>query len=220
MEKNQRKIPLFPLQEVVLFPGMNLPLYIFEERYKKMISNCLSKDKLFGVVLLSGNVCAEIGTIAEIIDINKLEEEKMNILTEGKERFKIIELTSEEPYCEAIVELFEDKQLKISDALEKKIKEIRELSLKALSTFDKVSDQELSKKLKLPDEPNELLFLIAGNLTCSSKEKQIILETQSLKERAGKISSLLKDEIERLEVLLENKKTKKDVVKNGKLKIN
>ena len=60
---------------------------------------------------------------------------------------------------------------------------------------------------------------MAGNLTCSFEEKQNILESRSLKERSKKILTLLKEELEKLEVLRENKETKKDVIKNGKLKI-
>ena len=85
--------------------------------------------------------------------------------------------------------------------------------------FDIVSDQELSKNIKLPDEPNELLFLVSANLTCSFESKQSILETRSLRERTKKVLSLLKEEIERLHVMLENKETKESVIKNGKLKI-
>ena len=222
-------IPLFPLPEVVLFPGMNLPLHIFEDRYKKMISKSLEKDKIFGIVFAKENTFSEVGTIAKIIDVEKFEDGKMNILIEGKSRFKIISLVNTTPYYEAEILDYEDIEIKLTSALKKTIKEIREMSSHALSIFDLISDQEVSKKLpatggsafggKLPSDLNELLFLVAANLTCSFEEKQIILETRSIKERSEKIMPLLEEEIERLEVLLENKETKKDVIKNGKLKI-
>ena len=210
---------LFPLSGIVLFPGMNLPLHIFEEKYKKMISECIENDKRFGIVLAKGKQCAEIGTAALIVSVEKLEEGKMNIFTEGKERFRILEIVKKEPYMKAYIEKYDDLDSEIDTNLKQKIKEIRKLSAKALNIYDKVAEQELSKKLKLPDEPNKLMFLIAANLTCPHDVKQHILEVQSVKKRADKILDLLKDEIQRLEVLLENKKTKNDVVKNGKLKI-
>lgn len=212
-------LALFPLQEVVLFPGMNLPLHIFEDRYKKMISDCLEKDKQFGIVLSQDNVCAEVGTTAFILDIENLEDGKMNIFTEGKERFKIVSFSKKEPYYIAETQTYEDIEQEIDGDSKKTIKQIRKLSSKALSIFDLVSDQELSKKLKLPQEPNELIFLIAANLTCPYESKQSLLESRSINERAAKVLSLLKEEIQRLEVLLENKKTKGAVSKNGKLKI-
>ena len=220
MSNKQITLPLFPLPEVVLFPGMNLPLHIFEDRYKKMILYCLNKDKQFGIVFSKENMCAEVGTLAEIIDVEKLDNGKMNLLTEGKSRFQILNFVSEEPYCLAEIELYEDKQLKITDSIKKSLKEIKEMSLKALNLFDTIFNEELSRKLKLPNEPNELLFLISANLTCSYESKQSVLETRSIKERIEKVFPLLREEIERLEILLENKETKKDVVKNGKLKIN
>lgn len=210
---------LFPLPEVVLFPGMNLPLHIFEDRYKKMISECLDRDKQLGIVLADDKYCAEVGTIAEIIDVEKLEDGKMNVLTEGKSRFKIVEFLKEEPYYEAKVQPYEDTEVELDDKFKKSLSTIKELSSKALSIFDIISEEELSKKIKLPEEPNELLFLVAANLTCTYEAKQSILETRSIKARSKKILALLKEEILRLEVLLENKKTKDFVVKNGKLEI-
>ena len=219
MQEEFNSMPLFPLQGVVLFPGMNLPLYIFEDRYKNMIQKCLKNNKLFGVVLAKGNMCAEIGTIAEIIDAEKLDDGKMNVLAEGKKRFKIIDLTSEEPYYEANVKSYEDKEIEIDDKLKKSLKDVKELSTKALNLFDRISEEDLSLKFKLPQNPQELLFLIAANLTCTFEVKQYILETRSIKERTKKILSLLKEEIKRLEVILENKETSSTVVKNGKLQI-
>ena len=212
-------LPIFPLPEVVLFPGMNLPLHIFEEQYKTMIKKCLETDKQFGVVLEKEERCADVGTVALIVDVEKLEDGEMNILTEGKNRFQILSLLSESPYFVANIEKYEDIKYEIDTPLKKIIKEIKKLSNKALNISDLVSDEELAKKVKLPEDPDELLFLVAGNLTCSYEEKQSILETTSIKKRADNVLTLLKDEIQRLEILLENKKTKNEVVKNGKLKI-
>lgn len=220
MPKDQLILPLFPLPGVVMFPGMNLPLHIFEERYKKLISTSLKKNKTFGIVFAKENICSEVGTIVEIIDVEKLEDGKLNILTEGKKRFKIVNFMSKEPYYEALIQPYEDKEVKINEKFKKTIKEVSELSKKALGIFDTISEQDLSKKLKLPTEPNELLFLVAANLTCPTESKQLILESQSIKERANKVLELLKEEIERLQILLANKETKSKVTQNGKLKIN
>ena len=212
-------LPIFPLPEVVLFPGMNLPLHIFEEEYKIMINKCLETDKQFGIVLEKDDKCAEVGTLALIVDVEKLEDGGMNILTEGKNRFRIVSFVTEEPYCVASIEKYEDTKSEIDIPLKKTIKEIKKLSSKALNISHLVSDEEPLKKIKLPEDPDELLFLIAGNLTCSCEQKQLILETTSIKERANNVLTSLKEEIQRLKVLLENKKTKSEVVKNGKLKI-
>ena len=213
------KISLFPLPEIVLFPGMSLPLHIFEDKYKGMISKCINDKTEFGIVLSKENVCAEVGTTAQIIDVEKLDDDKMNILTEGKERFKILDIVSEKPYLEALVQTYDDIESEMDEEFNEIIKIIKKLSSKALRIFDSISEQSRSKKLKLPKESNELLFLIAANLTCTNDSKQTILESRSINERANLTLNLLKEEIQKLEVMLENKKTKNEVIKNGKLHI-
>ena len=220
-EKSEKEtiLPLFSLKEVVLFPGMNLPLHIFEDKYKKLISYCIENKKHFGIVYSRGNLCAEVGTTAHIIDTEKLEDGKMNILTEGKSRFKIVRFVNEVPYHEALITSYEDRETDPSENIERKISEIRKLSQEALKIFDEISDQELSKKIALPSDNNELIFLVAANLECSYEAKQTILESRSLKDRSKKVLKLLKEEIKRLEIMRENKETKEHVTKNGKLKI-
>ena len=220
MAKSKNMLPIFPLPEVVMLPEMNLPLHIFEERYKQLISDCLKTDKKFGIVLeKENNLCAKIGTLVEIIDVENLEDGTMNILTEGKKRFEIINFLTEDPYYVAKIESYEDTDTEIDSELKLYLKRVRQLASKALKIFDLISEEENLKKIKLPTKPDELLFLIAANLTCPHKEKQIILETRSIRNRAQKVMPLLEEELQKLEVLLENKNTKKDVDKNGKLKI-
>ena len=220
MAKRKNMLPIFPLPEVVMFPEMNLPLHIFEDRYKQLILDCLKIDKKFGIVLEKGNnSCANVGTLVEILDVENLEDGMMNIFIEGRERFEIIRFLTEEPYYVAEIQPYEDTNIEIDNELKLSLKQTRQMASKALKIFDIISEDETSKKVKLPTKPDELLLLIAINLTCSHEEKQIILETISIKDRVKKIIPLLNEELQKLEVLLENKNTKKEVEKNGKLKI-
>lgn len=213
-------LPVFPLPETVMFPEMGLPLHIFEERYKLLVSDCLKKDNQFGIVLAKeNNRCAKVGTSVEIIDVETLEDGGMNIFAEGRERFEIISFFTEEPYYVAEIEPYEDTDTSINEDLKVSLKQIKQLTSKALKIFDLIAEKEQSKKIRLPRKPDELLFLIATNLTCSHEDKQIILETRSIKDRAEKITPLLNEEIQKLDVLLQNKNTKKVVETNGKLKI-
>ncbi len=220
MAKSKNILPIFPIPEIVMFPEMNLPIHIFEERYKNLISDCLKANKKFGIVLAKENdIYAKVGTIVEIVDVENLEEGMMNVFTEGKERFEILNFIAEEPYHVAEIKSYEDTDTEVDNELKSSLKRIKQLASKALKIFDLISEEEHSKKIKLPGKPDELLFLIATNLTCSYDEKQIILETRSIRDRAKKITPLLDEELKKLEILLENKNTKKDVEKNGKLKI-
>ncbi len=106
-------LPLFPLN-TVLFPGMPLPLHIFEERYKRMIRLCLENTQPFGVVLIrSGSEALgplaepfEIGCTARILEIQPLVEGRMNIITLGENRFRILSTHPQDEYLVGQVELF------------------------------------------------------------------------------------------------------------------
>ncbi|HLE53259.1 MAG TPA: LON peptidase substrate-binding domain-containing protein [Anaerolineales bacterium] len=106
-------LPLFPLN-TVLFPGMPLPLHIFEERYKRLIRDCLETHQPFGVVLIRKGYEAngplaephEIGCTARIVDIQPLSDGRINIITLGENRFRIHSLHYELPYLVGKVELY------------------------------------------------------------------------------------------------------------------
>ena len=101
-------LPLFPL-EVVLFPGVPLPLHIFEPRYKEMIGECLSQEKQFGVVRAQESGVAEIGCTAEIMAVTKkYDDGRMDIVTEGRERFEVLEVNQERDFLRADVLFIED----------------------------------------------------------------------------------------------------------------
>src|SRR6185369_3018170 len=105
-----REMPLFPLN-TVLFPGMVLPLHIFEPRYKVMISECVRDNKPFGVILIKEGVevggpalTYEFGTSAYITQIEQLGNEQMNIQTVGYQRFKLHGLREGRPFQVGLVE--------------------------------------------------------------------------------------------------------------------
>ncbi len=102
-------LPLFPL-EVVLFPGAPLPLHIFEPRYKEMIGECLASHSLFGVVRARKQGVADIGCSAEIVQlVTTYDDGRMDILTEGRRRFQVVELNEERSFLRAQVAWFDDQ---------------------------------------------------------------------------------------------------------------
>ncbi len=102
-------LPLFPL-DLVLFPGTPLPLHIFEPRYREMISECLDQKKLFGVVRAKEDGVAEIGCTAEIITLaKKYPDGRMDIVTEGRERFEIMQVNQERSFLQAEVLYLQDE---------------------------------------------------------------------------------------------------------------
>ncbi len=102
-------LPLFPL-DLVLFPGTPLPLHIFEPRYREMISECLDQKKLFGVVRAKEDGVAEIGCTAEIITLaKKYPDGRMDIVTQGRERFEIMQLNQGRSVLQAEVLYLQDE---------------------------------------------------------------------------------------------------------------
>src|SRR5687768_9701668 len=107
-------LPLFPLH-TVLFPGHPLPLHIFEPRYRLMIGRCLEQSAPFGVVLIRAGLevgaPAEpyaVGTRAEIVRHERLDDGRLNLLCVGRERFRVRELIPGEPYLLGLVEELAD----------------------------------------------------------------------------------------------------------------
>ncbi len=108
-------LPLFPL-DVVLVPEMSLPLHIFEPRYREMVANCLATDGRFGVLLQPSRhgqaadapASIDIGTVAEIMETNRLSDGRMNIVAEGRQRFRVHERCFDRAYLHAAVEILEE----------------------------------------------------------------------------------------------------------------
>ena len=111
MQKKRRILPLFPLPDVVLFPGSPLPLHIFEPRYRLMVNTVMESDKLFGVLLYdpNGSQAASVGSAAEIIDCEKLPDGRMNIFTQGRRRFRVIKTIEDKPFLQGEIEWLEDE---------------------------------------------------------------------------------------------------------------
>ncbi len=103
-------LPLFPL-DLVLLPGVPLPLHIFEPRYKEMIKECLDEKRQFGIVRAKEEAFVNTGCTAEIINVLKTYPDgRMNILVEGQKRFEILQVNQERTFLQAEVFYLEDEE--------------------------------------------------------------------------------------------------------------
>jgi Lon protease-like protein len=172
-------LPLFPLN-VVLMPDMPLPLHIFEERYKKMIGDCLEQKKEFGIVYISGDELRQVGCTAKIVKVlQRYESGEMDIITLGRNRFLIKEVYDGKPYFEARVIHFDDVPEEESGELLILAREGIE-SLKALdSVIGMPRDYEELKGLGA----KPVSFLLSGSEGLPLEEKQELLEMTSTRER-------------------------------------
>ncbi len=189
------KIPLFPLQTVLL-PEYPLALHIFEEKYKLLVDHCLSNDSEFGVVLANGNRIRKIGCTARIIQIyNKYENGKMDILTIGQERFKILNISEDDLYLNAEVEYFddddEDESIDLFSLSQKGIEMLYDLGkLKINNELTKYIGQ-LNLKV--------ISFIISSIGGYTNSEKQKFLEMTSTSERLISAIELLEEYLSKVD---------------------
>ena len=191
------EIPLFPLN-TVLFPGATLPLHIFEERYKLMISRCLEGQQPFGVVLIrSGPEVGgtaepfEIGTLARIAHSRVLEDGRMNIVTVGSQRFRLRETLHHEPYLTGVVDMLRDEEEE-SPAAAEAVERVRELYTR-YSQLTLALNDEWSRRIALPRRPGSVADYVASRIEADPRTKQRLLEELSVPRRLALEQRLLEN---------------------------
>jgi Lon protease-like protein len=166
-------LPLFPL-DLVLLPGTALPLHIFEPRYREMIGECLDTHHLFGVVRAHAKGIADVGCASEIIEVvRRYDDGRLDILTEGRDRFEVIEVNRDRTFLQAEVLYFADEHESPSPERVERMKELHQ-QLTALGGETK----------KLPEPlPSGLSFQLAGALPLDLDFKQALLALRSEEKR-------------------------------------
>lgn len=170
------ELPLFPLPDVVLFPGRPLPLHIFEDRYRLMINTVLDADRKFGVLLWNPTISksVNIGCATEIGEVVKLKDGRMNIMTVGLQRFRIVEIVRQLPYLVGKVEWLDDaapdaETLVIGDQVDRSLRDVVRLA-------NKLNHKQNIIPEDLPTDPLHLSYWIASLFFNSSDDRQELLE--------------------------------------------
>jgi len=186
-----RELPLFPLPEVVLFPGRPLPLHIFEFRYRIMMNTILEEDRRFGVLMWdqqSGRP-ATVGCCAEILRYERLPDDRMVIECLGQQRFRVLDYVREKPYRVGLVEWIEDEP--ITEDLTPLGLEVRQLLEDVVRLSSKLTEQSMQLPPDLPQLPRELSFWIASNFHGVAGEQQKLLEMQVTADRLKREAEIL-----------------------------
>lgn len=209
----ENDLPLFPLH-TVLFPHARLPLHIFEPRYREMIDRCLREDLAFGVLLIKEGVEVggaaipySIGTVAQIVDAEHLPDGRMNIVTHGVVRFRLLEQFDTHPYLSGHIELI--PQARVDQAeVEAEFSDVRRIFAEYVQMFNRTNEPGDEPELNLPDDPAVLSYLVAAVLPLNMLEKQKLLEIDSTRERLERELVLLRREIELLRLAIDNSRTR------------
>lgn len=203
-------LPLFPLN-TVLFPHMPLPLHVFEDRYRTMIRDCLEAGHSFGVVgiregLETGPALPyDIGTLAKIVRIDRMEDGRMNLLVSGASRFRILETATDRPYLRGRIDVLAEAGDEVAG-----IGELTDAAATAFRDYSNLLRELVNEKpepFEPPMEPELLSYLIAGTLTLQLPQKQALLEYPQTDERLRAELALLRREISLLRQMLRQKQS-------------
>jgi ATP-dependent Lon protease len=179
------RIALFPLN-VVLFPGAELPLHIFEPRYREMVKSCLEEKSEFGMLLSLPKGVARVGCTAQILDVVKrYGDGRMDIRTVGRAPFRVVELFQQNPLLEGQVDYLEDRETAANPRIQRQLIELFEACHTLI--FD-----DYPKNLQ-GSPPEELSYLVAGTLPMELLWKQQILELRSEADRQERLVAYLRE---------------------------
>lgn len=169
------RIPLFPL-DVVLMPGAELPLHIFEPRYKVMIGRCLDERLEFGMILAADKAVAAMGCTAEIVrKVRDYPDGRIDILTTGRAVFRLLELLDEKEYYEGVVEYVEDGVYAHDADQHAQLVQLFEKCHALLFSSPWINDAEA--------EEATLAYRMAALLPVELEKRQALLEIRSEHER-------------------------------------
>ena len=180
-------LPLFPLQ-VVVFPRTQLPLHIFEERYKLMVGECLEQESEFGIIWLSDDGLKEVGCSARITRVlERFEDGRLNILVEGAQPFRLTRRIEDLPYPAGNVEPLTDDGDTDEEALERARSRYADLV------------EEVTETRPEPDALAELdAYGMAATLEVAPAAKQTLLELRSEPGRLEQLEALFVEALERI----------------------
>ena len=196
MTTSYRNLPIFPLN-TVLFPNAQLPLQIFEERYKRMLNDIMESDSQFGVALIregrevGGSATPhDVGTVARVTQVERIDSERFFVASVGVRPFRVLDIIRRRPYMVAEVEMLYDAgpDLDRDDPLVED----------AIDTFSDYVRVVLGisggwvRRTRVPSDPIALSYHIANSLQMDAADKQRLLEYESAEERLTAETDILK----------------------------
>jgi Lon protease-like protein len=177
------EIGLFPL-ELVLLPSERVPLHIFEDRYRELIGESMAEESEFGIVLEDADGLRQIGTTTGVVElVHEFEDGRMNVLVEGRNRFRVVELTEGRAYQTAEVEPFED------DVADVPTDEETERTLEAFRRLAVIAEADEVDVPAVGEAP--LSFRLGARVDFGTVLKQELLELQSERARLDRLVDLL-----------------------------
>ncbi len=208
------EIALLPLRNTVLFPGVVLPITVGRDKSIKAVNDAYKADKLIGVVAQKDSTVEDpaikdlenIGTVAKIVKMIKMPDGGTTVIIQGKSRFMVEAVFTEDPYFKARIKKIEEEESPKDADFDAYVSTIKDLATEIIQLSPNIPT-EASIILRNIENPSFLIHFVSSNLNTDIKEKQRLLELNHIRERADVLMQLLQKELQFAE--LKNKVTTK-----------
>lgn len=207
-EETPRELPILPIRNTVLFPGVVLPITVGRDKSIKLVQDAYAGDRIVGVVSQQDQTVEEpnfedlhkIGTVAKIVRLLKMPDGSTTVIIQGKKRFELMELLDTDPYIRAQVSEFaEIKPAKNIKKFEALVSSLKDLALQIIKVSPNIPS-EAAFAIKNIESHSFLVNFISSNMNAEVKDKQNLLETADLKKRAEMVLEFLTKELQMLEL--------------------
>ncbi len=208
------ELPILPLRNTVLFPGVVIPITVGRDKSIKAVNEAYKTDKMVGVLAQKDSTVEEpqisdlvtVGTVAKIIKLIKMPDGGTTVIIQGRKRFRMKTVLSDEPYFRANIELLSEDNIVNDEHFDATVSSLKDLAAQIIQLSPNIPS-EAAIILKNIENASFLIHFISSNLNSEVKEKQTLLEIDDLKTRSEKLMHLLQRELQFAE--LKNKVTNK-----------
>ena len=196
-------LPLLPLRNTVLFPGVVLPITVGRDKSIKAVNDAYKTDKLVGVLAQKdANVedpemkdLCDTGTVAKIVKLIKMPDGGTTVIIQGKKRFKMVAIVEEDPYFKARIQLLPEDEIPVEQDFEAYTSTIKDLASQIIQLSPNLPT-EAAIILRNIENASFLINFVSSNLNSDIPEKQSLLEVDDVKKRAERLIELLQRELQ------------------------
>jgi ATP-dependent Lon protease len=223
-EETPESLPILPLRNTVLFPGVVIPITVGRDKSISLIQDANKGDKIIGVISQTDDTVEEpnkeqlfeVGTVARILKIFKMPDGNTTAIIQGKKRFKLNEITAHEPYIRATVEKYDVSKVPKDAKFNALVDSIKDMALRIIEQSPNIPS-EASFAIKNIESNSFLINFIASNMNAEVNQKQEVLREKNCRKRAQTLLRLLSKDLKLLELKNDiQSKVKTDIDKQQK----
>ena len=196
-------IPVLPLRNTVLFPGVVIPITVGRDKSIKAVGDAYKTNKLIAVLAQRDSSIEDpvatdlvaVGTVARIIKLIKMPDGGTTVILQGKRRFSLLEMITDDPYFKARVTYLAEGEVPADQDFEAYVGSIKEMASQIIHLSPNIPS-EAAIILKNIENPAFLIHFVSGNMNTDLKEKQAILEMNDIRMRAEELTRLLNRDLQ------------------------